>query len=118
MPDGDLTKLPKWAQRRIENLERDLGHWRERALATERNDETDTGIRDYTADFGTPRFLRSGAHVLFGVQRREGPNGYASYDGIECSWRDGHLYVSTANDALLAQPQSSNVLKVRRGDFW
>lgn len=40
MVDGDITKLPRWAQRRIEKLEGDVRYWK--GLATVGPDVSDT----------------------------------------------------------------------------
>lgn len=70
--DGDVTKLPKWAQRHIENIERDLEHWRAKALSGP--DDASIFVREYPdskpiADRTDSIDFVLGDELPYGVQR-------------------------------------------------
>lgn len=84
MKDGDLSKLPKWAQNRIKRLEADLAHTKAKLA----NDDWGTFVAD---PFGDPRPIKSD-HVQ--CQARIGKISVSAQDGgvsVRCT--DGSLYV-------------------------
>lgn len=98
---NDVSRLPKWAQRRLEAAEREVEHWKR--LAHEGPEDTDTFINTY--DIGTPgRPLEKGASIRFKVGGRG--RGF-----IEAKLRDGYVEIY-ADGSIAVQPQSSNVVKV------
>lgn len=64
---GDVSKLPKWAQREIASLERQVFEWK--ALALDGPGDTDTSVRSL---MGEMKPLERGARVRFQVGRAVG----------------------------------------------
>lgn len=103
---GDVSKLPKWAQREIERLTNNVEYWQNKATAGP--DNSDTFVRRYGAP-NTP--LGSGETILF-IQ--EGESDARMARGIEVR-RDqyGRVVVSThGSGRLLVLPVASNVAVV------
>lgn len=113
----DITRLPKWAQQRIEVLERDKEHWKQKAAKVEGLKPETPGIfirnginEDFPValDTETIRFVLSARHSI--DVRIE--HGYGD--------DEPYLYVmatGSAGDGLVVGPQSSNVLLVKSGRF-
>lgn len=98
---NDLSRLPKWAQRRLETAEREAAHWKQ--VAHDGPEDTDTFINTY--DLGSKGIpLQKGASIRFIVG--DGRRGY-----IETKLKDGYVEVY-ADESIAIQPQSSNVVKV------
>lgn len=99
---NDVTKLPKWAQVRISNLESklkaDVAYWKGKAVEAETGD-TNTFLGDYPDDIGLPR----GSRIVFVL-----PSGRISADV-----RDDHLHLHARNGALVVQPVVTNAVNIR-----
>jgi len=109
----DVTKLPRWAQTRIESAERNVEHWKGLALQVSEG-QSDTLVRSFMEE----RFLPAGSTVDFGVVVTEHANGHVSRRGVSCSWRDeggvGQLYVNGGSDMLFVRPQAQNALWIMK----
>jgi len=106
-----IPSLPKWAQQRIEDLDRKIAELERRvALLSEGPAESDTVI----PGGGTYPDRELGLGVRIGFRLPTGT--------IEAHVnREGYLEVrATGLDtgALVAQPQSSNVLRVKSDRWW
>lgn len=71
-----IETLPKWAQRRIEKLERDIAYWKGKAFEAETPGETDTVVVDlsgfpHTTYADGKRGLPKGSEIRFTVARGE-----------------------------------------------
>lgn len=102
----DITKLPVWAQRRIENLNNDVEYWK-RKVGEAAN--PDSKVRAWGGsvddDFGLPDdFL---------VQFRPDENQRID---VRISSRGAYLEVRSYNGTIQVTPQASNVIHVREGD--
>lgn len=105
--DGDVSRLPKWAQRRIENLERDGEHWKKRALAG----PEDTNVFALLGMEEKP--LAPGSHVRFYLDRRPDRDPHR----IDAYEQNGKVYVNVGSGRLLFEPQSSNSGWIRAEEF-
>ena len=102
--DGDITKLPKWAQSRIQRLERDIAFYQERLAEGPENSDT------FAEPYATPpRPL--GRETT--VELRLGDNGEAIHVRTERDTRGRRsVYVYGSNMHLSVQPLSSNTLRI------
>lgn len=99
----DTSKLPKWAQQRIDKLERDVEYWK--ARATEGPENSDTFI---SWPMDSPKPLGSGYNIRFVV-------GSGSGDYIEVrNQQDGSVEVRTAWRGMRIHPTASNTIVVRQ----
>ena len=95
--DGDVTKLPKWAQTRIHNLERELAYWQEKFA------EGPEGSRAFADPYSdAPRPLGNDPHVRF-----------ATDDGreffVQLSPKFDRLEVR-GNDGIVVYPSAANMV--------
>lgn len=105
----DLAKLPKWAQQRIETLERNAAHLSARLEAGE---DSNT-IAD---PFLNRQPLGDGETIRFVIERRPAVNGSGMYDHAYFDARireDGILQVS-ADRRLRIFPHGSNMIHLER----
>lgn len=105
MPEGDVSKLPKWAQQRIDVLEQNIDAWKRRALAGP--DDADT----FAMHLGEQAPLGSGTTVRFvlGDDPRYGIRGRME---VDCRVDRGELYVYGGSHGLSVLPWSTNVVKI------
>lgn len=101
---NDVTKLPKWAQREIERLGRDVEYWK--AKATAGPDNSDTFIAQHPVD--TP--LGDSPRIRFVL-----PNG----GRIEAHIVEDHLQVRSegSSGALHVVPSAANSIRLRLGEY-
>lgn len=103
--EPDLSKLPKWAQRHIETLTRDLAH--AHAKLSEGPGNSDTFADDYV----TPaRPLGRETRIVFYVSEPHPTSGIRDY--IDCRLDDGRLHVS-GTSPLIVEPRSANGVDIR-----
>ena len=108
---NDISKLPRWAQQRIEIADRDLAYWRTKAEAGP--EDSNTFVHHYKDDGsngGTP--LGMNTAIRFDVGERD-------YFLVELT-SDGTLRVHGAdrrNGALAVIPKSTNIIEIRVGDL-
>lgn len=104
-----FAKLSKWAQSHIESLERKTS---DDAKVIERlSDPGSIGNTDtlvYSYGIRPDVKLEKGSVIQFKLPG----------DDIECSVRNAYLYVTSNHDSLIVQPQSSNVVRIRVGEYW
>lgn len=106
----DVTRLPKWAQGRISMLEQRLGDALdhiETLSSPEANADTDTLVFSYGVRPDVK--LEKGAMIRFTL-----PEG----NHVDVRVRGTYLDVTTDHGSILAQPQSSNVMRIRAGEWW
>ena len=99
----DETKLPKWAQSRLENLRRNL-RILNLELSQMESGETDTFFDPYFPETRNGRGLPLGTTVRFVY-------GMAVQSHIDIRLRDRELDIS-GGDRLVVYPQSSNHIKL------
>ena len=103
-------RLPKWARHRIEKLERDSEHWKNKALEKEKGD-TNTFQRDYSGFPETNRRpMARDSHVIFVTDDSE----------VEVGFRDSgelHITATGRSDRLVIRPHSSNIVVVSGESF-
>jgi hypothetical protein len=100
--ERDVTKLPQWAQRRIEKLERDLAHARDKLSQGPEN--SDTFADAYSEN---PRPLGQGTTIRFVYGDRWHQQFQARLDGDT-------LHVSGGN-SIFIEPRASNSVYVKVG---
>lgn len=103
---GDVSKLPKWAQQRIENLERSASEWK--ARATVGPEDSDTFISRWPAENSTP--LGTGPTI----RMQMGPEWW---EYVDLRKQADRVYIF-ANQGIKILPMASNSIKVglnRRG---
>lgn len=98
-----FDRLPKWAQIKLNNLERIVE--RQRKLIEE-HPPTNTSIYTYTEP---ERFLPDNARIRFYVSEPEGEYGYRRY--IEAKLDKGKLRLM-GSASLVVQPHVTNVINV------
>lgn len=102
----DITKLPRWAQIRIANLEATAAKWQ--AQATDGPEDSDTYQIDYGSLPPAKTPLGSGARIVFETER--GDIHVVNHGNhIEVSLSDG----VESHTALGVYPRTSNVVVVR-----
>lgn len=105
-----LARLPKWAQERIQLLERDLSREREKAQRHLSQEPTRIGLGYHTAQdkMGEPRvWLPDDEHVTFFLEDRQRPGDRSisfSFDR-----HSGGVQVRSTDGPLQIEPQASNV---------
>lgn len=100
---NDTSKLPKWAQQRIEKLEGDVAYWRRKVTEAVSGD-TDTFIDEFPELVGLPR----GSRIVFCLP---------DLSQIETRVQDKSLYVAARGGGgpLEIQPEVSNVVRIKVG---
>ena len=103
----DVTKLPKWAQWRIQKAERDLADARKEADAFAGTVETAIAIDPDAASMRTgkyPRFLPDRVEIEFRLE----------LGSIEVALRDGRLRIrgNYGNAEMVVRPEVSNGLEI------
>lgn len=98
---SDVSKLPKWAQQKIDTLERDVAHWKEKATAGP--EESDT----FVAFSSERRPLGKRAYIEFQVLpgHRGQITAYLDDDAGELVIHGG--------DRIMVLPQASNAIRLR-----
>lgn len=105
--DPRMAKLPRWAQTRIEILERDLAHARERALQAEGvgPEDTDSVVEPYDS---IPARLQPGARLRFYLDGTR-----HSYLDVRVTEQSRGKYVEVrGSGTVLIEPQSGNMFKI------
>lgn len=101
---GDVNKLPRWAQNRIEKLEADVAYWEGRVVEAETG-ETNTFLGDWPVNKGLPNDSR----IVFNL-----PGGQ-----VDVQIKDDHLRVmARGGGSLEIQPHVSNVIHIKTGRNW
>lgn len=100
----DISRLPKWAQSRIEVLELNVEHWKGKALAGP--DDSDTFLGG-GLDGRKPLGTRPTVEFFTGPGR-----GYQERITARLQ-ENGLLYVTA--DGMIVRPQASNVITVEIG---
>ena len=97
---GDITKLPKWAQEYIRNLEQQATHATTMLLALKEGSEPSPFyLDDYSEGvFYLPKY----SHVNFGTQ----------HDHISLYEKDGMLYVM-GTETITILPSTSNTAYIK-----
>lgn len=106
MQQRDASKLPKWAQQRIETLERNVDYWREKAM--DGPADSDTFIRRYIDNGRTKgQPLGKGETIVFVAEQADT---YYESRGVEVTrMQDGSISVRTIGGGRLAfLPSASN----------
>lgn len=102
---SDISKLPRWAQQRIEIAERDLAYWR--AKAEDGPGESDTFIHGYGENAelaGTP--LGTGTDIRFEL-------GESTYVIARVSRRGVEIHLTQRSSSGLAVlPMSNNMVRI------
>jgi hypothetical protein len=100
-----FARLPKWAQREIEQLNGNVDHWKAKAQIGPEGSNTfvDSGLND-------EKPLGHGPRIRFQLGDRWDEKVEAHIEGDFLTIHGGH--------ALEIQPVSSNVARVRLGDWW
>lgn len=113
--ERDSSKLPKWAQTKIEVLEKDV-EWHRRRLAEALGgpEDSNTYIDTYTDINERKLNLPNDSRVVFRL-----PNGHQ----LEARLYHDGTYVELRSTGLMSgslevQPQASNSAKVRIGGHW
>ena len=105
----DLTKLPKWAQRKIEALRRDVEHWKRIAQQRVGEGETDTFVWQPVDGDDIP--LPKRAAIEFRLTERSRVRVFIRED------RDGDRVLDVCgSDPLHVLPVASNVVCIIGGD--
>ncbi len=99
---GDVTKLPKWAQREIIHLERDLADARAKLSAGP--EDSNTFADPYGA---APRPLGNDSTIRFALGD---PDDWGSF--IEAYVEGDHVVIRGGN-GLAVLPEASNVIQVK-----
>ncbi len=99
-------RLPTWARHRIEKLESDSKHWKNKALEMEKGD-TNTFQRDYSGSLEEDRRpMARDSQILFVTDETE----------FEVGFRNGVLEVNATgrlrNDRMIVRPISSNLVAI------
>lgn len=123
-PEHDITKLPRWAQQRIAMLERDVAWWQGKATAGEA-EPTNTYIDRLIGGPEERRYLPDGEQVTFELPDTTAgpgtpPSGpWVHRITVRVHHDRGFLDVSDATGgALVVQPQSSNVVRIKGTEWW
>lgn len=107
--EGDRSKLPKWAQRYIESLEREINqqddHIRD---ISSQHPGSGVYIRQYTRPDHT---LPANTRIRFDVPGPRGTEGY-----VEVHSDRGRVEVR-GSEALIIRPNASNSASVTVGDY-
>jgi hypothetical protein len=107
--DERIAKLPRWAQRHIERLERDRDSLRAK-LAQIDSGESPVVWDEYNLHGEGHHAIPARARVLFTL-----PSGGV----IEVSLRSDHVEVRAERyGSIITQPTASNVLRIRDGEYW
>lgn len=98
---GDATKLPKWAQRDLERLQRDVQTWKQRAC---------------TGPEGSNTFIWMGMDELKPLG--DSPNirfqtGSGWRDHIQVRLTDRNELLVMGSDQILITPQAGNVITIQ-----
>jgi len=104
--DYDVTKLPKWAQNRIANLERDLAYEKGQNLLQVQGD-TEVFIADFEGDIPLPP--QSRIKFVYGDRPDDRIEVHVVKDGYRA---DGVEVYGPA--PFLIEPTSSNIFRLRR----
>lgn len=99
---NDVTKLPKWAQDRIKQLEGSVAHYKTKAYQVEEG-ETNVWVSWLMETY----YLPEDSIVMFKL--KDGQTMEVRHD----EFRDG-LAVRVKEGAINVRPQSSNVVLLRR----
>lgn len=111
MADGDVTKLPKWAQDRIHYLERELAAARAENKARFENQPTRIAWIDYSniQSGDCERYLPEHGpfRFYFGA-----PGSHHDIDSVDVHLlkRNGHLVLEVSARGLTIHPQASNMI--------
>ena len=100
----DITKLPKWAQSRIEVAERNADYWKAQVFEMEEGD-TNVFQQDYTGDPPHRKPLARDTTIIFITEDSE----------ITVGFRDDRLQVMSGygrKTRLAIGPLSSNLIEV------
>ncbi len=113
-PERDLSKLPKWAQQKIQKLRADVIWWKGKFEAT-LGGEGSTGVAVRTADGLMP--LPEGTEVVFAVGERDGADD-PYFQKVSFRLDEyGDIKVCANDRALAFIPSSSNAGKIRLVEF-
>lgn len=110
---GHLAKLPKWAQDRIRNLERDRHSLREELRAALSEEETRVGYGYDTSpgSVGQPKaWLPDGEHVTFYLPDRNRERD--TFVQFSFDRQRGGIRVMGSDGPLAVRPEASNVINV------
>lgn len=104
----DITRLPKWAQERIDLLERSVEHYKAKLEEGPANSNT---FADPYSDARRP--LGQDARVRWVLEQRTFPSREGTHDSqyIEAHLVEGRLRVTTS-DGMRLGPESSNSLYI------
>lgn len=106
----DVSKLPRWAQQLIHNLEHENAELR-RHQQLPGPERSDTYVEDNVPVFGVRHPLPEGARVLFLYGDRHDHNFRAYID------ESGALHVTTQEAVLGVYPQHANAVVLRAVDY-
>lgn len=103
---GDITKLPRWAQQKIETQQRDIEYWKN--IANAGPDNSDTFIDRYISE---NKPLGERPTIVFLL---------ADGNRIQVRLDESRhfVYATSIDHSVVVQPQSSNVVRVGVQDYW
>lgn len=104
-----LGRLPKWAQDRIRNLERDLAHLQEELRKSESQEPTRTGLGYDTRSAGEPGRWLPDQHVTFYLPDQQRPRDTWIQVMFEPARKSLRVMGS---DGLIVKPGASNVVNL------
>jgi len=108
MNDYDITKLPKWAQGRIRDAERERDELREERRRRGENTRTRVAIRDWGIECTIEEFIDQHRTIRFYF----GDKDHEHID-VQLLERDGRLVLEISNwDGIAVHPVATNVIHV------
>lgn len=104
----DTSKLPKWAQAYIQNLEYDVTYWKSLAERSYSDDETTAYLRAQLAFIPLPH----DADIYFGK-----PHDYANNIAVRQQESGPVKLRIVSSQRLIVLPHADNVVSVKVGEY-